>query len=57
VEEIQEVNELIKWWNWYVSFVHLFALLTNYEVQPDIPRFFVSATPALQEQCTLKDQG
>ena len=56
VEEIEEVNNLLTWWNRYVlPFLLTLSNLPMPTLQPDFPCLFVSATACLQEQCFGQD--
>ena len=58
-EEVEEVNELLIWWNWYIYIVFgmLWFVADIYNLfQSDLPKSD-GKVPCLQEQCTGKDQG
>lgn len=59
IEEQEEVNDLLVWWNRY-AFPPRFLYLPSwlfFALQTDFPQLFVGAASDLQEQCFGEDKG
>jgi hypothetical protein len=50
VEETEEVNDLLTWWNRYVSVSALSISLSKpHNLQPDLPQLFIRPPPHFQK--------